>query len=456
MLVPIILGSDKDLSHGEKIYNYLQKFGVDSVIRICSAHKATLSIIDILNKYENNDNVIAIITCAGKSNALSGVVDSNFSRPVIACPPLKHESMYDIYSSTSMPSNVVPVLSLNPINAALAAIKMCAIRDENIRLKVKQLHINNSLKLNVLDIKSKYSKYNYSKLKNCISNTLKQFPYYEYIRSGKTRDLYTDNNYLYLVASDKLSAFDRHLTTIPDKGRILNQVSTWWLNKTRDLVPNHLLESGSNWIKVKKTSVIPIEFVVRSYMTGSTNTSIWKNYEKGVRQYCGHDLPDGLVKNQQLPTILLTPTTKDEHDELISKEEILQRGIMTEKEWNTCREYALKLFIFGQAVAEQNGLILVDTKYEFGKTPEGEIILIDELHTPDSSRYWVKHSYQERFDQGLEPENIDKEFIRKWVKKTYKDPYDESIDLKITDEMRLETSNRYHQLYELITGNELN
>ena len=277
------------------------------------------------------------------------------------------------------------------------------------------------------------------------------------VKTGKVRDVYIsdDSNY-HLVASDRISAFDRHLTTIPYKGIVLHKTSSWWFNKTKHIVPNHVLDDADErTMKVKSCKVFPIEFVMRSYLTGSTDTSIWKNYEKGCRYYCGHELPDNMIKNEKLHKILLTPTTKDEHDELISEQIIIENNIMTEEQWNTCKEYAYALFEFGQKIASNNGLILVDTKYEFGIDKQGNIILVDELHTPDSSRYWFKNTYERRMLNKQEPESIDKEIIRKWVKNTYKNPYDLSIDIIIPDELRLELSLKYLQLHNLITGESI-
>ncbi len=277
------------------------------------------------------------------------------------------------------------------------------------------------------------------------------------VKTGKVRDVYIsdDSNY-HLIASDRISAFDRHLTTIPYKGIVLHKTSSWWFNKTKHIVPNHVLDDADErTMKVKSCKVFPIEFVMRSYLTGSTDTSIWKNYEKGCRYYCGHELPDNMIKNEKLHKILLTPTTKDEHDELISEQIIIENNIMTEEQWNTCKEYAYALFEFGQKIASNNGLILVDTKYEFGIDKQGNIILVDELHTPDSSRYWFKNTYEKRMLNKQEPESIDKEIIRKWVKNTYKNPYDLSIDIIIPDELRLELSLKYLQLHNLITGESI-
>ena len=236
---------------------------------------------------------------------------------------------------------------------------------------------------------------------------------------------------------------------------VLHKISRWWFDKTKHIVPNHVIDDSDDRImKVKKCKVFPIEFVMRSYLTGSTDTSIWKNYEKGCRYYCGHKLPDNMKKNEKLSNILLTPTTKDEHDELISEKVIIEKKIMTLKEWETCKKYAYSLFQIGQEIASKNGLILVDTKYEFGIDEHGEIILVDELHTPDSSRYWFSNSYKERMSNGEEPESIDKEIIRKWIKNTYENPYDLTIEINIPNELRLSLSNKYLQLYNLITNQQ--
>lgn len=295
-------------------------------------------------------------------------------------------------------------------------------------------------------------------LKNCVLNTCKlDNKNIKLIKTGKVRDVYIDNNFNYnLIASDRISAFDRHLTTIPYKGIILHKASRWWFNKTKHIVPNHVLDdSDDRTMIVKNCTVFPIEFVMRSYLTGTTDTSIWKNYEKGCRNYCGHDLPDNMVKNQKLHKNLLTPTTKDEHDELISEQVIIEKNIMTQEQWNICKNYAYKLFEFGQKIASNNGLILVDTKYEFGIDKTGNIILVDELHTPDSSRYWFQKTYEEKMLKKEEPDSIDKEIIRKWVKNKYKDPYDLNIKINIPDELRLELSSKYIQLLMLITGDSI-
>lgn len=276
---------------------------------------------------------------------------------------------------------------------------------------------------------------------------------------GKVRDVYTamtpnDNeDCLVVISTDRQSAFDRNLANIPYKGQVLNLTSTWWFEKTKELVPNHLLNVPHPNVTVgKKCTVFPVEFIMRGYVTGSTSTSLWTNYNKGVRHYCGHDLPDGLVKNQKLESNLLTPTTKDTvHDELISAEEIVSSGRMSQEDWDTCAAYSMNLFDFGQRIAAERGLILVDTKYEFGKDASGNIVVIDEIHTPDSSRYWIAGSYEDRMKEGKDPENIDKEFLRLWFRE-HCDPYKDEVLPEAPVELVNELSRRYIMLYELITG----
>jgi phosphoribosylaminoimidazole-succinocarboxamide synthase len=203
---------------------------------------------------------------------------------------------------------------------------------------------------------------------------------------------------------------------------------------------------------VEKCSVFPVEFVVRGYITGTTETSLWTVYSGGTRKYCGNSLPEGLKKNDKLNEPMLTPTTKDRvHDKPVSKQEIIALGLMSEKDFEVAAKMSLELFSYGQKVAKENGLILVDTKYELGKGVDGTIKFVDEIHTPDSSRYWIKTTYQARIRAGKEPENIDKEFLRLWFAKNC-DPYkDESLP-DAPDELIVELSARYILLYELITG----
>jgi phosphoribosylaminoimidazole-succinocarboxamide synthase len=463
-LVPIIVGSERDNELAKQIQCHLQKFNLNSIIRVCSAHKSCINLLKILNKYEKDDNVKTYITIAGKSNALSALVDGNSSRPIISCPPIKDTNIYDLYSSVSLPSGITPLTVLGAENAAIAAAKIYGLVDKSIENMINNYKLNMIKKLHIDDVKSKYeNRVNITDLSHCVFDTSKSEDMLglgsvevKLIRTGKVRDVYeTNEGKYYLVASDRISAFDRHLTTIPYKGIVLHEVSRWWFNKTKNLVPNHVINDSENRsMTVKKCKVFPIEFVMRSYLTGSTSTSIWKNYEKGCRNYCGHYLPDNMIKNQKLPKTLLTPTTKDEHDELISEKEILEQKIMTKEEWDICVDYSFKLFNFGQEVSSKNGLILVDTKYEFGVDEDGKILLVDELHTPDSSRYWIQNNYLDRLQNNKDPESIDKEIVRNWVKTNYEDPYDLTKDILVPDDLRTHLSLKYLQLYELITGEE--
>ena len=288
-------------------------------------------------------------------------------------------------------------------------------------------------------------------LNNCLEEASHlNFPGY---RRGKVRDTFDLGDKLVLVTTDRQSAFDRVLASIPFKGQVLNQVSAFWFEQTKDIVQNHVLATPDPNVTIgRKGRVVPVEFVVRSYMTGSTSTSIWKNYQAGVREYCGHTIPDGMVKNQALERPIVTPTTKDdEHDELTSGDAIVASGVVDRETWDRMEGIALALFARGQEIAAKNGLILVDTKYELAWDENGEIMLIDEIHTPDSSRYWIADSYQARFDAGQEPENIDKEFLRLWFVDNC-DPYNDETLPAAPDDLVVELSSRYIKLYEMITG----
>ena len=272
-------------------------------------------------------------------------------------------------------------------------------------------------------------------------------------RTGKVRDQYELEDRLILVTTDRQSAFDRVLASIPFKGQVLNLTSAWWFEQTKDIIPNHVIDiPDPNATLAKKCNVFPIEFVVRGYITGSTSTSLWTVYNNGDREYCGNILPEGLVKNQKLESNMLTPTTKEEHhDRPISPNELVSEGWMTQKDWDYCSQKALELFAFGQQKAMENGIILVDTKYEMGRDVDENIVLIDEIHTPDSSRYWIAETYDERMAAGQEPQNIDKEFLRLWFVDNC-DPYNDETLPDAPVELVTELSSRYIYLYETITG----
>lgn len=276
--------------------------------------------------------------------------------------------------------------------------------------------------------------------------------------TGKVRDVYVqkENKRRILIATDRQSAFDRLWCTIPLKGQILTQISAWWFERVKDIMPTHLLAvPDPNVMIVKDLKMIPVEIVVRGYLTGSTKTSAWVNYAKGVRNFCGNLLPDGMVKNQPFDSPIITPTTKAEDDELIDPKGIIDRKLATKKQWDEMSEKALALFVRGQKIAAEHGLILVDTKYEMGLDEHGTLTLADEVHTPDSSRYWLKDSFslsreKDRMRVLKEPESLDKEFFRLWLREQGFEYGKEPP--KVTDEVRLQLAQKYINLFERITG----
>lgn len=273
---------------------------------------------------------------------------------------------------------------------------------------------------------------------------------------GKVRDNYTKDGRRILITTDRLSAFDRIIALIPFKGQVLNAMTKFWFEKTKDICPNYIIEyPDPNVIVGKECKPIMVEMIVRGYITGSTTTSAWYNYERGVRDFCGNKLPDGMKKNQRLPYPIITPTTKaahGEHDRNISPEEIVSSGLLSKEDWDKLSNYALGLYARGVEIAAANGVILVDTKYEFGKTADGEIVVIDEIHTPDSSRYWIADTFAQRMLEGKEPDNINKEFLRLWL--ADRGYMGEGDVPNIPEEIIVETAQKYIQAYELISGQQ--
>jgi phosphoribosylaminoimidazole-succinocarboxamide synthase len=271
---------------------------------------------------------------------------------------------------------------------------------------------------------------------------------------GKVRDCYTLDGRRNIVVSDRISVFDVVLGTIPFKGQVLNRMAAHWFEATANLAPNHVINvPDPNVMVARECKPLPVEFVMRSYLTGVTTTSIWYAYERGARTFCGHDLPDGMKKNQPLGKAILTPSTKAEkggHDESVSREQILAMGLLPAQDFDEAALMCARLFAFGQAEAARRGLILVDTKYEIGRRPDGALCFIDEIHTPDSSRYWYADDYQQRFDAGQEPRGLDKEYVRRTLAdQGYRG---EGPPPPLTDEVRIEAARRYIQVCELVTG----
>lgn len=272
---------------------------------------------------------------------------------------------------------------------------------------------------------------------------------------GKVRDNYvTPTGERVLVVTDRISAFDRVLGTLPLKGQLLNRVACWWFERTRHVAPNHLVRvPDPNVMVAIECEPLPVEMVVRAYLTGTTSTSIWVHYEAGAREFCGHRLPDGLRKHERLPRPLLTPSSKaakGSHDVSMSRADILATTGLSMQDFDAAADLALALFGEGQRTCAERGLILVDTKYEFGRTPDGRIVVIDEIHTPDSSRFWLADAYEARFAAAQDPDSLDKEFVRRWLAErgfTGDGPVPE-----LPDDLRVEATLRYAAAVERIMG----
>jgi phosphoribosylaminoimidazole-succinocarboxamide synthase len=272
---------------------------------------------------------------------------------------------------------------------------------------------------------------------------------------GKVRDCYDlPDNTRILISSDRISAFDRILAAIPFKGQVLTQVARFWFDRTADICPNHVISyPDPNVVIGRHVTILPVEIVVRGYLAGSTSTSVLTQYKQGVRSMYGHTLPDGLHDNQALPQTIITPTSKafdGGHDEPLTPAQIIAQGLLTAAQWQDVSAKALALFARGQQMAAERGLILVDTKYEFGTDADGTILLADEIHTPDSSRYWIASGYEQALRDGTRPPSFDKDVIRAWVVARC-DPYNDPIP-EIPADMIEATSQVYVQAYEAITG----
>ncbi|MFV2044108.1 MAG: phosphoribosylaminoimidazolesuccinocarboxamide synthase [Anaerolineales bacterium] len=282
-------------------------------------------------------------------------------------------------------------------------------------------------------------------------------------RSGKVRDSYSlgEGRRLF-VTTDRLSAFDRILAQVPFKGQVLNQLAAHWFEQIADIIPSHVISvPDPNALMAVEAEPFPVEVVVRGYITGVTTTALWHRYSLGERQIYGYRFPEGLRKNQDLPEPIITPTTKGNpmaregagatgHDERLTCDEVVDKGLLDAQTWEQVQAAAMAIFKRGQRVAREAGLLLVDTKYEFGRGPDGEVLLIDEVHTPDSSRFWKSDSYSQRFAAGEEPENFDKEFVR--LKYSDLGYIGDGQPPEMSDDLWVATSQRYIALFELLTG----
>ncbi len=272
--------------------------------------------------------------------------------------------------------------------------------------------------------------------------------------SGKVRDSYLlPGGRRALVTTDRVSAFDCILGTIPFKGQVLNQIAAYWFEQTKDIVPNHVVSvPDPNVMIVRECEQLPLEFIVRGYITGVTNTSAWTNYAKGARVICGNKLPDGLRKDQKLERPILTPTTKHEiHDRNISRDEAISEGLIDGALFDQAADICFRMFEAGSKLAASRGMILVDTKYELGLL-DGRLVVSDEIHTPDSSRYWYADTYDALFAEGKPQRKLDKEYVREWL--AARGFTGEGTPPALTDEVRVEAARRYILAYETLTGKE--
>jgi phosphoribosylaminoimidazole-succinocarboxamide synthase len=273
------------------------------------------------------------------------------------------------------------------------------------------------------------------------------------LQRGKVRDVYVQEDRLIIISTDRHSSFDRIIAYIPHKGAVLNRMSKFWFEKTRDIIQNHAIAFPHPRVTVAhKCSPLPIEVIVRAYITGVTNTSLWTLYRQGQRDFGSFTLEDGLKKNQKLPKPVITPTTKvDCGDENISAQAIIEQGLIDKNIWQQIEEVSIALFERGQKICAKSGYILADTKYEFGLNKNAKLTLIDEIHTPDSSRFWLANSYEARFKAGLEPESFDKESLRIWFKE-HCDPYHDAILPEAPEDLIRNLSEKYIKIYEETSG----
>ena len=292
-----------------------------------------------------------------------------------------------------------------------------------------------------------------------LANVLTDAEYSELpnFQRGKVRDSYDlEDGRRVMIATDRQSAFDKVLAAVPFKGQVLTQTARYWFDETADICPNHVIGyPHPNVIISKRLDMLPVEMVIRDYLTGSTETSIWPMYERGERVLYGHTFEDGLIKNQKLPKTIITPTTKGvdgDHDRPITAEELVEQGLLTQELWDELAEKSLAVFARGRELAAKQGLILVDTKFEFGLDEGGQVVLADEILTPDSSRYWLAASYEEALDSGAAPSSLDKEFLRLWINARC-DPYKDPIP-EIPADTLMEFSGKYIALFEKVTGKQ--
>ncbi len=456
-LVAVIMGSDSDFPIMKEACEALKSFGVPYEVTVLSAHRTPERAFTFAKESQDR-GIKVIIAAAGGAAHLAGVMAGLCTLPVIGVPILTKTlgGADSLYSTAQMPPGVpVATVAINgALNAGILAVQILATADEALQKKLKDYKKSLEKKVNA---KAKNIEET-DKIVRAIPHVLKSIdvPGLGKKSQGKVRDIYFKNDKRILITTDRQSAFDVILGHIPFKGAVLNRLSEFWFKQTKHIVQNHMISVPDDNVMIthncKPTSV---EMIVRGYMTGVTKTSIWYSYEKGERTIYGLKFPEGLKKNQKLPKPVLTPTTHPEvgsglHDERLTREQIIDNKIIDEKIYKQMEKAALDLFDFGSKWCKKHGLILVDTKYEFG-IKNGKLMLIDEIHTPDSSRFWIADTYEERINNGQEPENFDKEFLRLRYANELNYRGD-GAPPKMPEDLIIDLAKRYIQVYEKITG----
>ena len=456
-VVSIIMGSDSDFPIMKNACDALKSFGVSYEVTVVSAHRSPNRAFTFAREAQAR-GIKVIIAAAGGAAHLAGVMAGLSTLPIIGVPILTKTlgGIDSLYSTVQMPPGVpVATVAINGAqNAGILAVQILAISDESLQKKLKEY--KKSLENKVMR-KAKKIEEN-EKIMQAIPYVLKSIdiPGLGKKRQGKVRDIYMKGDKRILITTDRQSAFDVILGHIPYKGAVLNLLSEFWFKKTKHIVPNHMIAvPDANVMVTRNCKPTAVEMIVRGYMTGVTKTSIWYSYEKGERTIYGIKFPEGIKKNQKLPRPVLTPTTHPEvgsglHDERLTREQIIEKNLIDKKLYEQMEKVALELFDFGSQWCKKHGLILVDTKYEFG-IHNGKLMLIDEIHTPDSSRFWIADTYESRIKNGQEPENFDKEFLR--LRYANELGYrGDGAPPEMPEDLIIDLAKRYIAVYEKITG----
>ena len=443
LFVPIIIEREEDIKLGNEISNELVNFGIQSVLRFFSIDQDPSELEKCLNqKLMNNVNnkfkTYVYIVIANDSDALSVFIDKNMNIPVITC--LSNKKNYSNF--------VTSMITSDPKNVAFHAAKICGVHNCIVVKNIIKKRESKNIKTKYQDLLHKYNLYN-SKLLECCNIKKEDEKNYldRLLHSGNTRSLYSFNSSSKeFIATDNEEISEKKTVSVPYKGEIVNGISKYWFEMTKHIISNHVLEDkrfykNPKTMLVKNCTCYPVSIVLYSYLSGTSDFSLWGRYKNGERTFNGVTLGDNMKKNQKLDVTVFLFLLKDSNKKYTANDDYIINNIMSFEELEYIRNHSLMLFNFGKKMFEKNNLILKNAKYEFGKDKNDEIILIDDIHTPDSCTYWLKHSYDERYSKCIEPETI--------INYNYKNLTEELSDNDI-----VEISKKYMQLYELITGEE--